>query len=453
MTSTSPPPRNAVLERQLGPVAATSIIVGGIIGSGIFISPSIVAREVGAPGLSLLVWGLAAIIAVCGALCYAELSAAFPETGGTYVFLKRAYGAPIVAFLFGWTAFFASFTGAIAAVATAFAEYAGFFLARVIPYDSFSKRMVALSCIVLLTALNYVSVRWGAKTLNAATLLKVLALVGVVAVGLLGGAGSPDRFVPLLPSDLRGVGLLAVMGTALIPALFAFNGWTYASYVGGEVRRPQRNLPLAVMVGIGIVLVVYLLVNVAFIYVLPFDQLVRSTRPAADVVETVLGPVGGGLVAAAVMVSTFGAANAVLLACARIYYRMSRDGVFFKALDRVHPRFRTPANAVVAQGVVASAFALSGTFEQILTYYAFIDYAFFSMAVAAVIILRRKLPDLPRPYRVWGYPWPAIIFLSVMAWYLANTLTHRFAESMVGILLTLSGVPFYLYWTRRQAQR
>lgn len=426
-------------------------MVGGIIGSGIFISPAIVAREAGAPGLSLAVWVAAGIIATCGALCYAELSAMLPVTGGTYVYLRRTYRFPVIAFLFGWAMFFASFTGAIAAVATAFAEYLGFFLTAVMDYDTVAKRTVSVSCIALLTALNYVSVRWGGRVQNAATLLKVAALVGIVAVGVIVGGGSWDRFEPLLPASVPEAGLLAAFGTALIPALFAYNGWTYASYVAGEVREPQRNLPLAVIGGVGIVLLIYLVVNVAFIYLLPFEELRSTGRPAAEAMVRAVGPIGGGLIAMAVAISTFGAANAVMLSCARTYFAMARDGVFIEAVGQVHPRFGTPYNAVLTQGIIAAFFAVSGGFEQILTYYAFIDYAFFTLAVAAVIFLRRKEPNLPRPYRVWGYPITPFIFLIVSVWYLGNTLVHRFAESMVGIGLTLLGIPFYLYWSRRRA--
>jgi APA family basic amino acid/polyamine antiporter len=438
------------LVRGLGPVEVTSIVVGGIIGSGIFISPAIVAREVQAPGLAIGVWIFAGLLATCGALCYAELSAAIPQTGGTYVFLKRAYRLPIIAFLFGWAMFFASFPGPIAAVATAFAEYAGYFLSPVMNYGTVEKRALAVLVIVILTWANVRSVRVGGKVQNVATGLKVLALVGVIVAGALFAPGSSARFQPLLPAGKTTAQLIPMFGTAMIASLFAYNGWTYSSYVGGEVRNPERSLPISILGGIGIVLVIYLAVNLVFIYALPFDQLAASSRPAADTMVASLGRVGGGVIAAAVMVSTLGAANAVLLSCSRAYFAMSGDGLFFKAMDRVHPRFHTPSNAIIAQGVMAALFALSGSFEQILTYYAFLDYLFFTMAVAGVLILRRTEPNLHRPYKAWGYPITPIMFLVVCVWYLGNTITHRFAETMVGVVLTLSGVPFYLYWTRKR---
>jgi APA family basic amino acid/polyamine antiporter len=434
-------------------VELTSIVVGGIIGSGIFISPAIVARETGAPGLALAVWVVAGVIATCGGLCYAELSAAIPESGGTYVFLRRAYRTPVIAFLFGWAMFFASFTGAIAAVATAFSEYAGYFLERLVPYGTLAKRTVAVALILFLTGVNYVSVRLGGRVQNLATFLKVAALVAIIGVGLVLGRGGASHFQPLLPAGGVDAGLVASFGTALIAAVFAYNGWSYSSYVGGEARAPERNLPLSVLLGIAIVLVVYLLVNVALLAVLPFDELRSTSRPAAAAMEAVLGPVGGGMTAVAVMISTFGAANAVMLSCSRTYYAMSRDRLFFRRLAEVHPRYRTPANAILVQGLIAAAFAVSGSFEQILTYYAFVDYLFFIMAIAAVFVLRRAEPTLHRPYRVWGYPITPLVFIAITGWYLVNTLVQRPAETAVGVALTLAGVPFYLYWRKGERGR
>lgn len=437
------------LERGLGLSAATSIVVGGIIGSGIFIAPAIIAREVGAPGLSLAVWVIAGIVATAGALCIAELAAAVPETGGQYVFLRRAYRSPLLAFLFGWAMFFASFTGAIAAVATVFAGYLGHFLEGAVPYGTGAQRAVAVGLILFLTAINYLSVRLAGRVQTIATSLKVVALIGVIAVAFLLGQGDATRFAPFLPETPPSTGLIAAFGTALIPAFFAYNGWTYSAYVAGEVKDPERTLPRSILIGIAIVLVVYLLMNAALVYVLPFETLRTTGRPAAAAMELVLGPVGGGVTALAVLISTFGTANAVLLSCTRTYFAMSRDRLFFPALERVHPRHRTPANAILVQGILASAFALSGTFEQILTYYAFVDFLFAVLAVGAVMMLRQREPGLARPYRAWGYPVTPLLFVGFGVWYLVNTAIHRPAESAVGVVLTLSGIPFYLYWSRR----
>ena len=390
------------------------------------------------------------LIAACGSLCYAELSAALPVTGGTYVFLKRAYRSPLLAFLFGWSAFFVTFPGPIAAVATAFAEYASVFLGGIMPYGVAAKRIVAVTMILVLTAVNYVSTRSGGRVGVVATVLKAAALIGIVIVGLGFGGAQFSRLVPVAPPGASVSSLVPAFGTGLIAVLFAYNGWTYSSYVGGEVKNPERNLPLSILAGVGIVIVLYVCVNLAFLTVIPFEQLRTTSRPAADLMAIVVGPAGEAVIALAVMISTLGAANAVLLSCARSYFAMATDGFFFQTFDRVHPRWKTPSNAILAQGLMASAFALSGSFEQILTYYAFLDYFFFTLVVGAVLILRRTEPSLPRPYRVWGYPVTPILFLVVCAWYLGNTLIHRTGDSLVGIVLTLSGLPFYFYWARRR---
>lgn len=436
------------LVRGLGPLEATTIVVGGIIGSGIFIAPSIIAAETGAPGLSLIVWGIAAGLAFCGALCYAELGAAIRRTGGTYTFLRHAFGTPFLAFLFGWTFFFVAGPGAIAAIGTAFATYSGYFLGQFVPFDVWVQRAVAFACIVLLTVVNYTGVRAGGRVQNVFTALKVAALLGIVSVAIAGGRGSASHFAPLLPEGREAGDTLAAVGTAMIPALFAFGGWSYSTYVAGEVRDPRRTLPLSIFVGMAIVIAIYLTINIAYMYVLPFDQLARSPAVATETMEAVVGGRGAVLVAVAVMISTFGALNATILTYARIAFAMAQDGLFFRSLQRVHPHYRTPGNAIAAQAAIACAFALSGGYEQILSYFSFVEYLFFSLGVATVIILRRREPNLERPYRVWLYPLPPVLFLIVSAWYLGNLLVHRSGGSMVGVVLLLTGIPFYLAWRR-----
>ncbi|MBI4550707.1 MAG: amino acid permease [Candidatus Latescibacteria bacterium] len=437
------------LLRGLGLVESTTLVVGGIIGSGIFLVPSIVARETGAPGLSLAVWVVCAVLATCGALCYAELSAALPETGGTYPFLRRAYRVPIFSFLFGWSLFFVIMTGAIGAVATAFASYAGYFLGQAVPYGPWTQRLVAVSCILFLTAMNCLGVRVGGQIQNLFTFLKVAALVGLIGVGLLFGHRAGTPLTPFLPAAKSGSDLVTAFGTAMITTLFAYNGWYYSSFMAGEITQPQRTIPRSLILSMGIVLVIYLLANYVYLSILPFEHLQASTLVAADAMKAVIGPVGGGLIALAVMVSTFGTVNAQLLATPRVYYAMSRDRLFFGWINRVHPRFHTPTAAILFQGIWASGFALSGTYRQIITYAAFTNYLFLSMAVAGVLILRRREPLLHRPYRVWGYPVTPILFLLVSAGYLITSLIGRFQESMVGVALMLVGVPFYFYWSRR----
>jgi len=440
------------LVRGLGLPGATSLVAGTIIGTGIFLSPSIVAREVGAPGLSLVVWVVCGVLAACGALSFAELGAAIPRAGGTYAFLHRAFGRPWLPFLFGWSMLAVVLTGVMAAVATAFAIYAGYFLEGVIPYGVWTQRAVAVSCILFLTGMNILGVRVGGRIQVTFTVVKVAALAALVLVGLIlggGGGAPPGSLSPLLPDDRTPAATLGAFGTAMIVALFAFNGWWYATFVAEEVRQPERNVPRAILLGLGAVLLLYLLANVVYLRVLPFEQLQATDRPAADAMQALVGPAGAGFIALAVMLSAFGTLNAQLLSIPRVYYAMARDGLFFDAVARVHPRFHTPAMAILIQGLWASVLALTGTFAQIIGYTAFPNYAFLALGVLGLMVLRRREPHLHRPFRVWGYPVTPLLFLLVFAWYLGNSLVYAFQPTMVGILLTLSGVPLYLYWHRR----
>ncbi len=423
-------------------------MIGGIIGSGIFMTPGIVARQAGTPALALLVWTVAGGLAFCGALSFAELGASIPQTGGTYQFLRIAYGTPLVAFLCGWAFFFVDGAGAIASLATTFATYSGFFLSRFVPMSAAPLRIVAVLTIAIIAAVNYVGVKAGGRVQVVFTVLKIAALVGIIAAGLL-AKGGWDHFHTT--PGVRPEGALgARFATGMIGALFSYAGWSYTSYVAGEIDNPRRNLPLSILLGMAVVLAAYLGVNVAYMKVLPFRELQQSSLVASDAMRRVIGPGSAGLIAAAVMVSTVGALNAVTLAYARIGFAMARDGLFFERLRTVHPRYHTPADAIVVLAMVAAAFALSGSFEQIVNYFAFIDYFFFGLAVASVIILRRRFPSMPRPFKMWGYPVTPLLFLVTTAWYLSQVLTHRFRESMVGIGILLAGIPFYWYWRRAQ---
>lgn len=443
MTRT-PPPSGGSLARGLGPLAATTLVAGAVIGTGIFLSPSLVAGQVGAPGLSLLVWGLCGVLALCGGLCFAELAAAMPETGGTYVYLRRAFRSELLPFLFGWSMFFVVLTGVQAAVATAFAIYAGYFLGQLFSYGMWEQRAVAVSCIAFLTVMNVLGVSIGGRIQILFTGIKVAALAGMVALGLwLGGGVGAGGITPFLPADRTGGATLAAFGTAMIVTLFAYNGWWYSTFVAGEVRDPRRNVPRSIVIGLALVLVLYLLANIVYLRVLPFEAFQATERPATDVMEALLGPAGGTLIALAVMLSAFGTVNAQMLSIPRIYFAMARDGLFFGWIRRIHPRFRTPAWAILAQGVWASGFAFSGTFRQIVTYTAFPNYFFLSLAVIGLIVLRIREPDLPRPYRVVLYPITPLLFLGVFGWYLVNSVIFEFRDTMVGIVLALSGLPFY----------
>jgi amino acid transporter len=441
--------RDEPLLRGLGPVAALMLVAGAVIGTGIFLSPSIVAREVGAPGLSLLVWAVCGLLALSGGLCFAELGAAIPRSGGTYAFLQRAFGQRWLPFLFGWSMFAVVLTGVMAAVATAFAIYAGHFLGRIMPYGIWTQRAVAIGCIAFLTTMNVIGVRAGGRIQVVFTLAKIAGVTLLIVAGLALGE-NVGGVTPFLPDRSAGA-TLGAFGIAMIVALFAYNGWWYSTFAAAEVRDPQRSIPFSIIGGMAVVLIVYLLANIVYVTVLPFETLQASERPAADVMTVLLGPRGGDFIAAAVMLSAFGTVNAQLLSIPRVYFAMARDGLFFAAVARVHPRYRTPAVAIALQGIVASVLALTGTFQQIITYTAFPNYTFLTLGVVSLIVLRRREPDLPRPFRVPLYPFTPLLFIAIFGWYLVNSLQHSFRDTMVGIALTLAGLPLYFYWTRRRA--
>lgn len=439
------------LIRGLGPLAATALVAGAVIGSGIFVSPAIVAREVGAPGLSLLVWVVCGGLALAGALCFAELGAAIPRSGGTYAFLERAFRVRWLPFLFGWSMFAVVLTGVMAAVATAFAIYAGEFLGRVIPYGVWEQRLVAIGCIAFLTLVNCVGVRAGGRVQVLFTAAKICGVAGLIGVGLIVGGEVAEPYTPLVAPDAAVSSTLASFGVAMIVALFAYNGWWYSTFVAEEVRDPERSIPLSIFGGMALVLAVYALANVVYLQVLPFEALQASERPAADAMRLLVGPGGAAFVAAAVMLSAFGTVNAQLLSVPRVYFAMARDGLFFERVASVHPRWGTPAVAILVQGAWASVLALTGTYQQIITYTAFPNYLFLSLAVVGLMVLRVREPDLPRPFRVPGYPVTPLLFLAVFLWYLVNSVRYSFRETAVGIGLTLAGLPLYWYWSRRGA--
>jgi APA family basic amino acid/polyamine antiporter len=440
------------LARGLGQRDGLAIVVGGIIGSGIFVAPALIADRAGSPGRALLAWSLAGVLALCGALSFAELSAAVPETGGSYAFLRRAFATPLVAFFFGWTFFFVDGPGSVAALGSVIATYAAV-LVPGIGTGTSAARLVAVGCILGAVTANYIGVQTGAGVQRWLTILKVCGLVAIVVVAFAAPGGDWAHLTSPPVVGPEGAPTLSGLGSAMLPALFAFGGWSYAAYVAGEMRDPQRTVPRALLGGIGIVLAIYCLINIAFLFALPFEQLRHSARVATDVVERVLPGRGAAVVAAAVIVSCLGALNAIVLSYARIAFAMARDSLFFRRLGEVHPRFGTPAAALSVQGLVAAAFALSGDLEEILGYFGFVEYLFFSLAVASVFLLRRREPHLHRPHRVWAYPWPPVLFLLVSGGYLTSLLIAETRGSFVGILLMCSGLPFYLWWRRAPLAR
>jgi amino acid transporter len=426
-----------------------SIVVSRIIGSGIFRTPSSIMTLVMSTALFGLVWVIGGIVTIFGAVCYAELVAMMPKSGGPYVYLRAAYH-PIWAFLRGWAMFFVSETGAIAAVALVFAEYASA-LYGIITGEAFSKPLlivIALATIWVLTAVNLFGVFLSGIVQNIFSWIKILAIGGIIGIAFTSGKGNLANFtVPLWPADFSWETILAV-GAALRYSFFAFSGWEGATYIAEEVKNPQKNLPLSLLLGISGVIVLYIGANSAYLYLLPADVISRSKWVATDAMQAAIGSAGGILISAAVMMNTFGNVSAQILVKARAWQAMSRDGVFFKALGKLHPKYKTPNNALLVQAAWASALMLfaanaQSSYEAIIDFFSANGTVFNIMTFASVIILRKKYKDLERPYKAWFYPVSVIVVIVIYAAFLILTLATAFLPSMLGLLLTSTGLLYY----------
>ncbi|HET7468066.1 MAG TPA: amino acid permease [Gemmatimonadales bacterium] len=427
------------LPRRLGAWSTAAVTVGIMIGSGVFRVPAAVAAEAGTPGTMLLVWVVGAAVALCGALALAEVAALFPRAGGIYVYLREAYG-PLTAFLFGWVYLIIIPTGA-GAIALVFAEY----LSRLIPLSPTQVRLVAAGLIVLLGAAQYRSVRFGAAIQNASTAAKVLAIVAlVVAAFVLGpGEGIWAAGGPLHPATWGGFGL------GLVTVLWAYNGWQDVTCLSGEVRDPRRALPLALVGGTLTVALIYLLLNAAYLHVLPLAAIAASPLVAADVAVRLVGPSGSALVAALVCVSTFGALNAVMMAIPRVFWAMADDGLFFRFVAAVHPRYRTPHMAITSMAVLGVVYLALQSFEQLIEAFILASLPFWALSVASVFVFRRRRPDAPRLYRTPGYPAVPLLFVIAMALLLANSLYAHPEATFTTLGAVLAGVPLYYWWRLR----
>ena len=434
-------------KRALGPFDATMIVIGGIIGSGIFINPYVVAQRLDSSALVISAWVAGAAIALIGALAYAELGAMFPSAGGQYVYLRDAYH-PLVAFLYGWALLFMIESGAMAAVAMTFAEYA----VRLVsdqPHASAligpaGVRAVAIGAIVCLSIINYLGVVPGSRLLNVFVVLKVAALAVLIAAGLFfSGAIDAIQLSPAPGSQ----GSLAAFGAALIPIVFAYGGWQCANYVAEEIKDPKRIVPLSLLLGTLIVALVYITVNVAYLKALGLGGLAATTTPASDSARLLFGAAGDRFVTAAIAISTFGFLNICVLAPTRVYYAMAADGAFFPQVARLHPKDQTPSLAIVLQSTWAIALALTGTYGQLLDYVVFADWIVFGLTVASVLVFRRTMPNAPRPFRAWGYPvTPALFVLAAVA-IVVSVIRVSPIQSAVGAALMAAGVPAFYYWT------
>ncbi len=421
------------------------MVVGGIIGSGIFLNPAIVAQRVGTAPSTLAVWVLGGVVAVIGAFVFGELGARRPRAGGSYVYLFEAFG-PVPAFLYGWTLLAVIATGAIAAVAVTFASYAtalfGLSPNAIMP--------LALGAIVLLSIVNIVGVAPGAMTQNVFTLLKLGALAFLIGAGLVLGGGEAVNAAPLA----RPTNAVLAFGAALVPVLFAYGGWQQTNMIAEELVDAERTLPRALILGVAIVVAVYLGANFVYLRVLGVSGLAASHAPAADVMTTVLGPTGRTIIASGITVSTFGFLDLVILVSPRVYQAMAREGHFFQSLASLHPRFRTPVRAIAMQGVWAAILTLWGTYGELLDYVVFGDWIFFGLTALALPVLRRrdsKAGVAPPAFRARGYPASVALFVLAAAYVVIGSVVSNPGNALRGTALMLLGIPVFL-WSRRQSR-
>ncbi len=452
------------LVRGLSLTAAVMIAAGSMIGSGIFRKPATMAGQLMSPELLLIVWLVAGIITFIGALCNAEVSGMIDATGGQYVYFQKMYGN-FVSYLYGWSVFAVIQTGAGAAIAYVFGEYLGYFIkypqlpetwqnfsiyipiiGNIFPFAEFGAKAAAILCILFLTGINYAGVIFGGAVQSFVTFIKIASIVLLSILLLASGSGSFSNISTgfSMPESTT-TNIISLFGLAIAGAFWAYDGWNNLTFVAGEIKNPQRNVPLGLLFGTLIVIIVYMLINVAFLYVLPIEKMAASPLVGATAASIVFGSNGAILISIAVIISTFGALNGNILSTARVCFAMAKNNMFIKSLDKIHPRYATPHTSLVAQGLWSCFLVLTGTFDTITDYVMFASWLFYMLGAYGVIVLRKKMPDVHRPYKVWGYPYTPMIFVVFSFLFLVNTIVSDYENAAMGSLLILLGLPFY-YW-------
>ncbi|TAF68304.1 MAG: amino acid permease [Cytophagales bacterium] len=458
------------LVRRLGLFSAVMLLIGTVIGSGIFKKPAVMAGYLQSPELLIAVWVVAGLVTFFGALTNAEVSGLFEKTGGQYLYFRTMYG-DFFAYLFGWSMLAVIQCGSQAAIAYIFAEYLGYFVAYpqhwsqddyalwlplvgdIYPLKELPTKLVAVGAILLLTAINYVGVYAGGVVQNVLTSIKIGAmLLLVLFLFLLGKQGNVDNFWTDAPNfaHFSFLQTLSAFGLAMSGAFWAYDGWNNITFVTGEMHNPQKNIPRAFFLGTLSVIAIYVLINLAYLYVLPIDKMAQSKLVAATAAEIVMGEVGASFIAVAVIISTFGSLNGSLLASARIPFAMAKDKLFFTHFGQVHPRFHTPHFALLVQGIWAAILVFSGTFDIITDYVIFAAWLYYASAGLGIFILRWRMPEAHRPYKVWAYPLPPLIFVAFSFFFLINTCIAAPEKAAMGILLIALGIPFYAYLKRKK---
>jgi len=453
----------ARLVRGLGTWDAALLTIGSVVGTGIFITTGDMAKVLPSAGLILLVWAAGGLLTLAGALTYAELGVLFPRAGGIYHYIREAYG-PLWGFLYGWIAFLVIMSGGNAALGVAFGEYLGSFLpwfstqhillSLPIGHWTWSLsggQVAAVAALVVLTAVNHIGLKEGAWVQNALTALKVGAIVLIGVFGLLAAAPATNALTE--PRHAIPGGLLAAFGVAMIAALWTYDGWYGLTCSAGEVRNPARSLPRGLILGTLAVMALYLLINVVYVRALPIAGMTLTSRIGETAAAVLFGPRAARWVSLAVLISTFGCLSSTILYSSRIYLPMAEDGLFFRSLAKVDPRYRTPVRSLWAQTAWSIVLTVSGTYDQLYTYVVFSSVVFHAATAAAVFVFRRRLPDAPRPYRTWGYPWVPGLFILACLPLIGNTLHEKPVESLLGLGLLVLGVPAFLIVRARSLKR
>lgn len=453
------------LIRGLSLTAAVMIVAGSMIGSGIFRKPATMAGQLGSPELLLIVWVVAGIMTFIAALVNSEVSGMIDATGGQYVYFRKMYGDGF-AFIYGWSILSVIQTGSQAAIAYVFGEYLGYFIrypllpeawtnfsvfmpfvGYIHPFMEFGPKAAAILSIILLTIINYIGVIFGGLVQTIITYIKIGSMLVLSILLLASGNGSTANLSSGFAIPQESVsGFIAMLGLALSGAFWAYDGWNNVTFVAGEIKEPQRNVPKSLLYGTLIVLGVYLLINVAYLYILPVNVMAKSPLVAAEAAQEIFGPAGASIISIAVIISVFGALNGSILTSARVQFAMAKDGLFFNVLGKVHPRFGTPYTSLLLQGFWSAVLVLSGSFDTITDYVIFATWLFYMLGAVGVIVLRKKMPDTPRPYKVWGYPYVPVIFIVFSCLFLINSLISDSEDAAMGLILILLGLPFYVYW-------
>ena len=445
------------LKRQLGLFDSSMMVIGIVIGSGIFMTTGLMADALPSASLILIVWVLGGIQMIAGALTFAELGAAMPRAGGQYVYLREAFGH-LPAFLFGWVAFSAYVTGTNAAIAVAIAEHLGSFYPSLSTHSNLVNignfglsvgQLVAVSLLVVLSVVNYLGVILGKWVQNIFTVLKIGSILLFALIGIFISTGNQINF-SLNPTGMGFGSIITGIGIALVAVNWTVGGWEYVTFTAGEIKNPKRNLPLALFIGTLVILVLYLLINITYLKALPMNALAGEIKVGEATAKALYGQDIAGLFIIVVIISMFGALNGNILVGARVTYAMAKDNLFFPSAAKVHPKNHTPGNAIIIQGVWSSILALSGTFEELITLVVFVNFMMWITAASTVFVLRKKQPDLDRPYKVWGYPYIPAFFILLSTAIMINIFFTAPAQSFLGIGLTLIGVPAYLFWKKNK---